>query len=134
MDLSQLSQTELTAMITGLVILGGVIVKATPTKKDDVWWKKFKNMIGMGGLAFLLCFAPTVASAGIFEDGTMDLKILKIGKNTAVDFGFAGAGIRVDLENGWEIDAEPTFFDVKMGMCRWDWLAGKLGGFCGVSE
>jgi len=133
MDLTQLTQTELTAVVTGFVILGGLIVKATPTKKDDEWWSKFKKLLGM---AVLLAFVmpAAVSHAGIFEDGTIDLKILKIGKSTAVDVGFAGAGIRVDTENGWEIDAEPTFFDVKMGMCRWDWLAGKLGGFCGDSE
>ena len=29
-----------TALGSALMLLGGLVVKATPTKKDDEWWKK----------------------------------------------------------------------------------------------
>ena len=35
------------AVLIGLcMILGGLIVKATPTKVDDAWFKKLKGLFG----------------------------------------------------------------------------------------
>ena len=37
---------ELAALGAGLITIGGIIVKLTPTKKDDEWWKKLMKAIG----------------------------------------------------------------------------------------
>jgi hypothetical protein len=37
-------QANQAAMIGLAMILGGLIVKATPTKVDDAWWQKIKGL------------------------------------------------------------------------------------------
>lgn len=37
---------EFSAMGAALIALGGIIVKLTPTKTDDKWWRAFMSAIG----------------------------------------------------------------------------------------
>lgn len=41
-----MSEMEINAIIAGAMVLGGVIVKLTPTKTDDKWWRKIKGLFG----------------------------------------------------------------------------------------
>lgn len=53
----------------------------------------------------------------IFSDGTIDLRVLTLGKKTSVDIVVAGIGFRVDPENWAQIDFDPTFVDVGLILC-----------------
>lgn len=47
------------AILGALVIVAGIVVKITPTKKDDKWWKKAKSMPLVGMLFRLFeAFSP----------------------------------------------------------------------------
>lgn len=37
---------EFSAMGAALMVLGGVIVKLTPTKTDDKWWQAITSFLG----------------------------------------------------------------------------------------
>lgn len=39
---------EFTALASALMVAGGIIVKLTPTKTDDKWWRGLMSMIGRG--------------------------------------------------------------------------------------
>lgn len=43
-ELMEWFQNNQAAMIALAMIVGGLIVKATPTKKDDEWFQKFKGL------------------------------------------------------------------------------------------
>ena len=40
------NQEQLLALGAALMVLGGIIVKMTPTKVDDAWFKKIKGWFG----------------------------------------------------------------------------------------
>lgn len=86
----------------------------------------------MATLVFLLLVMPAAnASAGILEDGTLDLLVFLAGKTTALDFGFAGVGIKFTAseERGIEVNGEPTYLSATLGACKIPWVKDKLG--CG---
>jgi len=41
-----LSAAEITALMAAFVTVGGIVVKLTPTKKDDEWWRALMRTIG----------------------------------------------------------------------------------------
>jgi len=71
---------------------------------------------------------PSVATSEIYPDppinydvvreGTIDLRILTLGKKTSLNIGIAGIGFRVDPDNWAEIDLDPTFVDVGLLLCK----------------
>lgn len=42
-------QQNQAAMVALAMIVGGLIVKATPTQKDDEWWEKLKGLFRKSG-------------------------------------------------------------------------------------
>ena len=40
------NMAEVTALGAALMVLGGIIVKLTPTKKDDEWFQAIKSVFG----------------------------------------------------------------------------------------
>lgn len=70
------------------------------------------------------------AYAGVFEDGTMDLWVLLAGKTTAINLGFAGVGVQfVNDGEGYEVNAEPTFLNLSLGVCKLPWVEDQ--SLCG---
>ena len=43
-----LDTNQIGMIVTAALVLGGVIVKLTPTKKDDQWWEAIKSAVGKG--------------------------------------------------------------------------------------
>jgi hypothetical protein len=41
-----MTETEIMAIAAGSMVLGGLIVKLTPTKVDDEWWTKLMRLLG----------------------------------------------------------------------------------------
>ena len=54
----------------------------------------------------------------IIRDGTIDLRILTIGRETSINIGIAGLGFRIDPDDWSEIDLEPTFINSGLVLCR----------------
>ena len=42
------NSVEFTALGAALLTVGGIVVKLTPTKADDIWWQKLMKAIGRG--------------------------------------------------------------------------------------
>ena len=42
------NKDQLVSIVLAAMALGGLIVKITPTKVDDAWFKKIKSFLGMG--------------------------------------------------------------------------------------
>lgn len=133
-----MSEMEISAIVAGGLVVIGLIVKATPTKKDDRWFRKFKQMIGRGGVILIFALSMSAPQAIAYDwvhDGYLDLKVLQIGQTIATDWGFAGVGAQVVWEAGeLRIDLKPTKVYPRLGVCRWDALADKLGWLCPAQE
>lgn len=42
------NKDQLMSIVLAAMALGGLIVKITPTKTDDAWFKKIKSFFGLG--------------------------------------------------------------------------------------
>lgn len=84
----------------------------------------FKNIILLFAISLLLpsfssseLYADPPIEKQIVRDGTIDLRILTIGKKTSINVGIAGIGFRVDPDDWSEIDFEPTFVNSGIILC-----------------
>lgn len=92
-------------------------------KKPKPKPKPGPKYITMFAMLMLLLAAPAFAQdtepRGLFHDGSVDLRVLVVGKTTVLDFGVGAVGGRVDPDHWSEIDFEPTHIDVVRAGCSW---------------
>jgi len=65
--------------------------------------------------------APATVSAEykLVDDFTLDLYLVKFGREFSVNLGFAGAGVRIfPADRSTVIDLQPTFLDPVLGSCK----------------
>ncbi|MGB5812049.1 MAG: hypothetical protein WBG86_16050 [Polyangiales bacterium] len=85
----------------------------------------------IGALGFA---SPASAEGdGLVHDNTLDLKVIQIGQTLAVNFGFAGAGVRVFPSGKTVVDMEPTYVDPVLGTCKL-WKGAPFCGLVGQAE
>ena len=66
--------------------------------------------------------ADTATDNNIVKDGTIDLRILTLGRETSINIGIAGLGFRIDPDDWSEIDLEPTFVNSGLILCKIPYL------------
>lgn len=47
-DFIMANKDQLMPIVLAAIVLGGLIVKITPTKTDDAWFKKVTTFLGVG--------------------------------------------------------------------------------------
>lgn len=82
--------------------------------------KKGKGYIVLAATVLLAAGAASAQeSRGLVHDGTIDLRVLLLGKTLAADLGFASVGIRLKPDDFSGIDAEPTGISLLKAGCSW---------------
>ena len=85
-------------------------------------FERHRKLFAAISVALLLAATPALAQdegRGIVHDGTIDLRVLLLGKTLAADLGFVSVGIRSKPGDISGIDAEPTSVSLLKAGCSW---------------
>ncbi len=113
-----------------------ILGKAIQIKANDWLGGNFFGLakglavVALVGLGLSTSTPAVAAERGLVNDGTIDLRVLGIGKKMFVDFGVAGIGVRIDPNDPSEIDAEPTHISTMAAGCSWGMSESLLGLAC----